>query len=108
MCGRNRERVREENIVTILFIFLYCTANRWMRWAVHVARFGLNRNKFTGLSTETNWKRTLERGYIYIFNQFLQKFHDITWIRFMKLWVQLNTWDALFGSEILKNDSDTL
>ena len=33
-----------------------CTANRWMRWAVYVARFGMNRNISTGVGTGNEMK----------------------------------------------------
>ena len=52
---------------------LYCTANRWMKQMVHVARVGMNINTSTNFSNGTQGKRSFAVGHKYIHNRDLQK-----------------------------------
>jgi hypothetical protein len=56
--GSKRERIREENCNEKLHD-LYCIPEGWMRWAVHVARVGVNRNILRGFDMETRKKETI-------------------------------------------------
>jgi hypothetical protein len=69
--------------------------------------YAVCRNITTVLLREHKRKISPASEYKYVINQFLQEYHGITSILFLKLKIPYNSWDVFISGGLLKNDTDT-